>query len=125
MLTPDDMPWLAIAAACFGTLLLIESYRIFKKTKDDDPATRGILREALEANSLELQSVRAAAEKVDMVPLGDDGTIFGKLPEGTNLVKLPDGTFRLAMPVRLSASIPLYAAGGSAEPTVMKADDDR
>ncbi|MDE0276536.1 MAG: hypothetical protein OYH76_11630 [Defluviicoccus sp.] len=119
----DDLPWAALASACFGGLLLIEAYRMRRKTRDDDPATRGVMREVLAANNLELQSIRDAAQNLPMEPLGADGTTYGSLPNGTNLVKLPDGSFRLALPVRIAGKATALMSAGSATLTVIKPED--
>ena len=100
----DDFPWAAVAAACFGLLLIWESIRIITAKKDDEPLTVGKYRQELAANNLELQSIRDAATRLPMEPLGSDGATLGRLPDGANLVKLSDGSFRLALPIHLSAN---------------------
>ncbi|MYH38555.1 MAG: hypothetical protein F4160_17330 [Rhodospirillaceae bacterium] len=80
------------------------------------------IRDAIDSASM--RGLRETIRKLPQKPLGDGHTL-ARLPDGTNIVSMADGEYRLAMPVRLSASIPLYAAGGAAEPTVTKADDDR
>ena len=65
---------------------------------------------------------------IDMEPLGDDGVRVGTLPAGANLVCLPSGHVRLALPVRISATlrsgsprIEVTLAGCAAVPTLAKA----
>ena len=124
MWAADDMPWIAIAAGCFGVLLIIESVRIFSAKKDTSLATLGDLKEWSVASNLELQSIRDAAEKLPMEPLGADGTELVRLPNNTNLVKLPDGSFRLALPVRLRASLDVVTLTESDDLKIVKGSGD-
>lgn len=79
-----------------------------------EPVTIGDLEDRLAANNLELRDMRETIGKLPMEPVGgDSGATYAELPNGTRAVKLPDGTIRLALPVRLSASL-REEGGGSA-----------
>ena len=82
---------------------LLKKMRSWKR--DAELVTTANFREILAAHNQEIRDIRLAVRDLPMVPLGTDGAEYAPLPEGTNVVRLPDGTIRLALPVRIFASI--------------------
>lgn len=108
------IPWWAIFA---GAIIFACAFGVFQahERKGDAPATVDAIKDAFAANSLELQSIRAAAEELDMEPFGDSGITSARLPDRTTLVRLPDGSFRLAMPRRAEYRITVTAGSYTVE----------
>ena len=105
-----DIPWWVVCGAAINMFSLIAVFTMYTK-KDDAPATRSDIIDALAAHDLELKSFREAIDSLPMEPLGEDGTTYAPLPDRTRAVRLPDGTIRLALPVYIagigSATFPL------------------
>ena len=120
-----DIPWPIVGVcaliACSVWVILTKRSR-----QDDAPLTKGDLKEQLAANNLELQSIRNAAKKLYMEPLGTEGAEHAPLPEGAKLVKTPDGNIRLALPINLGMSFSGTATGAfKAGITLDKGKDGR
>ena len=60
-----------------------------------------LLRNAIGAETVE--SLEKTIRSLPQKPLGD-GHTYAQLPDGTNIVSMADGSYRLALPVRLSAT---------------------
>lgn len=136
MLVTDNLPWLTLAAASLGVLMLIESYRAFTAKEGDKPATKqdvldlsGDVVAALAARDLALKKFKEIVSTLPSEPVGAEGAKLTKLPAGANLVEMPDGSFDLALPVRVSATFEgglagTLSAGVALGPPPEKSDDD-
>ncbi len=86
--------------------------------------TTAAIQDALRAEGTATEQIIRMKEAVDgleQVPFGD-GHSYAELPAGTRVVTMPDGTIRLALPVRLRATLTTGAPTATAKVTVVDAE---